>query len=123
MAKKKVMYVDDEDDIRNIVGAVLEGQGYDVILAESGPDALKELEKSLPDLVLIDMFMPEMSGRQLCEKIRADPKLKNLKLAFLTVAEFGKKGMKEIKKLNILDYIQKPFDTKDLVRRVKKMVG
>ena len=83
------MVVDDEEDIRSVVKAVLEDAGYKVTTASDGPNALKKLKKGLPDLALIDMFMPKMSGRELCEWIRSDKKLKKLKCAFLTVAEFS----------------------------------
>jgi response regulator RpfG family c-di-GMP phosphodiesterase len=64
-----------------------------------------------------------MSGVGLANKIREDPKLKGLKLAFLTVVAFSEKGKEETRRLEILDHIQKPFDNEDLVRRVKRMVG
>lgn len=120
---KKVMVVDDEPDLCETVKLLLEGKGYEVVSALSGAEALKKLRKERADLVLIDFFMPEMTGRALVDEIRADPKLKDLKLAFLTVALFGEVGREDLQKLGILDYIQKPFDNEDLVRRVKKMVG
>lgn len=119
----KVMVVDDEENICKLIKELLEGVGYKVITALSGKEALTNLIKEKVDLVLVDFFMPEMSGMELCEEIRKDAKLKNLKLAFLTVAQFGKEGYKEMEKLNILDYIQKPFDNQDLIKRVKKMLG
>jgi two-component system response regulator VicR len=119
---KKVMIVDDERDLCETIELLLEGKGFEVVTALSGAEALLKLEKERPDLVLIDYFMPEMSGVGLANRIRADPKLKDLKLAFLTVAEFSAKGKEELSKLKILDHIRKPFDNEDLVRRVKRMV-
>lgn len=120
---KKILVVDDEKDVRNVVKVVLEDAGYKVATVSDGPNALKKLRKELRDLVLIDMFMPRMSGRELCERIRSDKKLKKLKCAFLTVAEFSDAGKEELKRMKVLDYIKKPFDNKDLARRVKKMLG
>jgi len=120
---KKVMVVDDEPDLCETVKLLLEGKGFEVVTALSGAEALKKLRKEPVDLVLIDFFMPEMTGRGLVDEIRKDPKLKKLKLAFLTVALFGEVGQEDLHKLGILDYIQKPFDNEDLVRRVKKMIG
>ena len=120
---KKIMIVDDEQDIRTVVKVILEDAGYKVETATDGPDAIEKLKKGLPDLVLIDMFMPGMSGRELCEFIRADNKLKKLKCAFLTVAEFSAAGMEELKKMKVLDYIKKPVENKDLIKRIKKMIG
>lgn len=120
---KKIMIVDDEENICVLVKELLGREGFKVETAMSGAEALAKLRKFPVDLVLVDFFMPEMNGRELCEEIRKDAKLKSLKLAFLTVAQFGKGGQEEIKKLKMLDYIQKPFDNQDLVNRVKKMVG
>ncbi len=120
---KKVMVVDDEPDLCETVKLLLDGKGFETVTALSGAEALKKLRKEPVDLVLVDFFMPEMTGRGLVDEIRKDPKLKKLKLAFLTVALFGEVGREDLQKLGILDYIQKPFDNEDLVRRVKKMVG
>jgi CheY-like chemotaxis protein len=120
---KKIMTVDDEENILMLVKELLEEEGYNVKTASSGKEALAKLRKEKFDLVLLDFFMPEMSGRDVAEEIRKDKKLKNLKLAFLTVAQYGKHGMDELKRLKVLDYIQKPFDNDDLKARVKKIVG
>lgn len=119
----KIMVVDDERGIRKVVEAILGGEGYEVVTASNGEECLAKLKEEKPDLILIDFFMPEMSGRELCEKIRKDSELSSLKLAFFTVAEFSDAGMSELKKLNVLDYIKKPFDNADLIRRVKKLLG
>jgi CheY-like chemotaxis protein len=119
---KKVMIVDDEPDLCETVKILLEGRGFEVVTALDGPDALRKLEREPADLVLIDYFMPKMNGMKLASEIRANQRLKNLKLAFLTIAAFSKKGEKEMRRLKILDYIQKPFDNEDLVQRVKKAV-
>ena len=65
---------------------------------------------------------PGMSGREVCDKIRCDPNMKNLKVAFLTVAKFSDTGKEILTKMKVLDYITKPFDNADLVARVKKLV-
>jgi len=92
MMAKKILIVDDEESIREVVSAVLEPEGYEITLAIDGADCLKKLTKIKPDLILLDMMMPGMSGRETCEKIRANPKTKNLKVAFLTVARFSESG-------------------------------
>jgi CheY-like chemotaxis protein len=122
MAKKVIMVVDDEPDVCKLVSDILRGEGYEPVVANSGKEALKRLEKIKPDLMLLDFFMPEMSGRELCVKIRADPRFKKIKIAFLTVAQFSIKGQDNLNRMNVLDYIQKPFDYKELVKRVKKML-
>lgn len=120
---KKILVVDDEADVRTAIKDVLEDEGYGVSTAEAGKEALAILKKEKFDLAILDFFMPEMSGRELAEEIRKDPQIKNAKFAFLTVADFGVQGKQQLKKLDSLDYIRKPFDNEDLVRRVKKMIG
>ncbi len=117
------MVVDDEPPINKVVEDILEPVGYKVVSAVTGQEALDKLKKIKPNLILIDFFMPGMSGRELCEKIREDSKLKNLKIAFLTAATFSQKGSAELKRMNVVDYIKKPFDYQDLIKRVKKIIG
>jgi CheY-like chemotaxis protein len=120
---KKILVIDDEHDICDVVKTLLEQKGYKVDIALGGKAALKMLEKKSDyDLLLIDFFMPGMSGKQLIKEIKSDSKLKKLKCAFLTVATFSPKGLEELKELGSLDYIRKPFDNEDLISRVKKLV-
>jgi CheY-like chemotaxis protein len=123
MPKKKVLVVDDEESILELVSAVLEGAGYEVVTADSGKECLEKLKTLRPDMVLLDMMMPDMSGRTVCEKIRKDPKTKGLKVAFVTVARFSEVGKGTLSKMNVADYITKPFENADLIRRVKKIIG
>lgn len=120
---KTILIVDDEENIREVVSAILEPEGYKIITASDGADCLEKLKTLKPDLILLDMMMPGMSGREVCEKIRANPKTKGLKVAFLTVARFSESGKEELKKLGIIDYITKPFENADLIKRIKKVVG
>ena len=118
------MIIDDEQDLREMLKTLLESNGYKTMSAANGKEALAILRSTeqKPDLVLVDMFMPQMSGREVCEKIRNDAQLKHLKLAFLTVAAFGDYGRQTLKNLNVLDYIHKPYDIDDLMRRINKML-
>ncbi len=120
----KVMIVDDTEDTVGMVKKLLEFEGYATMAAYNGKEALDLLKKSKekPDLVLLDMFMPEMSGREVCERIRKDDELKDIKVAFFTVAAFREQGKQMLKDLNVLDYITKPFDVDDLLKRVHKML-
>ena len=119
---KKILIVDDEPNIIELVKAVLEAEKYEVLTATGGSEALEILEKNRPDLAVIDMMMPGMSGRELVEKIRKNPKIKDLKVVFLTVARFSETGKKVLEELRVLDYITKPFENEDLVQRIKKVL-
>jgi DNA-binding response OmpR family regulator len=123
MVKKKIMVVDDEESIVELVKAIMESEEYEVVTAMDGNECLEKLKTVKPDLIILDMMMPGMSGREVCEKIRENPKTKNLKVAFLTVAKFSETGKGVLKEMKVLDYITKPFENQDLVRRVKKLVS
>jgi len=119
--KLRILHVDDEPDILKVVKTILDKEGYDVVSAESGKDALKEIIKNHFSLILLDVMMPDMSGWDLFTRI-ADIK-KGYKVIFLTVLEASTKKIKEMKKSGIKDYITKPFDRADLVARVKKAIA
>jgi len=119
----RVLIVDDEPNIRKAVGILLKSEGFEVDFAGNGEEGLSRMEEAAPDLVLLDMFMPKLSGRAVCERIRANPKFKGVKVIFLTVAMFSGKGKSELSGLDISDYITKPFENEDLVARVKKALG
>lgn len=123
MKKKEILVVDDESSIKDLVTAIFELEGYSVRVASSGEVALRILKDYKPDLAIIDMMMPKMSGRELCELIRKDSKTKDLKVVFLTVARFSESGKDVLKELNVSDYITKPFENEDLVKRIKKVLG
>lgn len=123
MQSKTILVVDDSNVLLKTVKESLESKGFHVITALNGPEAITKLKKSKVDLALIDIIMPGMSGFDLTAKIREDKRLKKLKIAFLTILNFSKNQRESLRKYNILDYIQKPFDNKDLINRVKKMVA
>ena len=85
---KTIMIVDDVKDTVDMVQKLLESEGYNTMTASNGEEALKLLKKvrEKPDLVILDMFMPMMSGREVCERIRKDDELKDLKIAIVIEA-------------------------------------
>lgn len=118
---KKILVVDDEPEILDAMEILLQKMGYDVQTTNRGKTALALLETEKFDLVLIDIIMPEMSGTTLAKKIRAEKKLKHLKIAFLTVVTLGKAGRKVIQQLKPVDYFEKPIDVPDFRIRIKKI--
>ena len=122
------MIVDDTRDTVEMVEKLLKSEGYNTIIAFNGKEALEKLrglkDGERPDLIMLDMFMPEMSGREVCETIRADedPGLKDIKIAFFTVASFKEQGKQILKELKVIDYITKPFDVDDLLNQLRTML-
>ena len=119
----RILVVDDEADIRESTKVALESMGHTVLMAKDGREALQVLKGGQKlDLVILDFFMPEMSGREVLEEMRKDKKTANIKVAMMTVARLGEAGEKELKKLKILDFIPKPVDLQDFKARISKLL-
>lgn len=117
---KTVLLVDDEPHILELEKAILESEGFKTELASNGDEALQKLKSFKPDVVILDMMMPGMSGREVCENIRKDPNTKDLKVIFVTVARFSEVGKEKLTEMKVTDYITKPFDNADFVARIRK---
>ena len=119
---KKIMVVDDNPDIRESVKYALEYYtDYEVICVESGNRCYELLRKNnLPDLILLDIMMPGMSGWMLSDRIRENPLWKDIPIVFLT-ARLDKFAEDLVRKLSS-DFIKKPFDIEDLKKRIDKIL-
>jgi len=118
---KKIMVVDDEPDILTTVGKILELNGYEVITAVNGRDCLSKLNANTPDLILLDIMMPEMNGWDVAARIKENPRWNTIPIVFLTAK--GDVMSKSMGSLAAEDYITKPFDIKDLKNRVEKALN
>jgi DNA-binding response OmpR family regulator len=118
---KEILIVDDEPSIVVPIQFLMQQQGYDVLVAENGHDALDMIYKYKPDLVLLDIMLPGIDGYEVCEIVRLNPKLRDVKIIFLTA-----KGREvEIAKglaLGADAYITKPFSNAELVAKVKTVL-
>lgn len=123
MKKKdiKILLVDDEPDILEIVGYNLSNEGYQVITAETGLEGLKKAKKEKPQLIILDVMMPEMDGIEACEQIRKIPDLSNTIITFLTARGEDYSQMAGFD-AGADDYITKPIKPKVLLRKVKALL-
>ncbi len=119
---KKILLVDDEIDVLESFKMFLENLGYTVKTIDNGEDAISMIKKEHFDLVLLDILMPGMSGRDVLRKIRKTKKIKKQKVAFLSVVEIGENGNGIIKKLKPAAYIQKPIDIPRCKRKLKRIL-
>jgi CheY-like chemotaxis protein len=119
----RILIVDDEEDISESMSMLVESMGYEAATVNSGAKALEVLGKEQYDLVLLDILMPKLSGIKTLEKIRADPKLKDQKVVFLSVIQPSQNGDEVIAKLKPLDYIEKPVDNESFKKKIKKIFG
>ena len=117
----KILLVDDEPDILEIVGYNLSQEGYIVSTASNGKEAIAKAKKELPNLIIMDVMMPEMDGMEACEAIRKIPELSNTLITFLTARseDYSQVAGFEV---GADDYITKPIKPKLLVSKVKALL-
>lgn len=123
MKKKdiKILLVDDEQDILEIVGYNLSQEGYQIITAANGKDAIAKAKKELPHLIIMDVMMPEMDGMEAVENIRKIPELNNVIITFLTARSEDYSQVAGFD-AGADDYIAKPIKPKLLVSKVKALL-
>lgn len=119
----KILHVEDDADIREIAQMSLDMSGeFDVIQCESGEDALKQVEGYTPDVILLDMMMPGMTGRQTLEKMREMPHLKDVPAIFMT-ARAQQSEQDELRQIGASEVISKPFDPMSLADQIKTIIS
>ena len=117
---RRVLVVDDEPAVRGMLTVTLEMAGFEVTEAEGASSALNEIADSIPDLMLIDWMMPQVSGLELCRRLRRNPDTAGIPLILLTARE--EENAKIIGLEVADDYITKPFSPRELVARLKAIL-
>lgn len=112
-----VLIVDDEYSGRETLQSVLEGEGYNLIMAENGPQAIEKAKAYLPDVILLDVMMPGMTGFEVCERIRSDPLVAEIPIIILTALD-DRESLLIGLKVGADDFISKPFDRFELRARL-----
>ncbi len=118
MSKAKILVVDDETDILELVRYNLEREGYKVICVENGEDCLRKAADKLPDLVILDLMLPGMDGMDVCRTLKGDSKTRHIPVLMLT-AKGDESDIVSGLEMGADDYITKPFSPKVLLARVK----
>ncbi|MEW6040772.1 MAG: response regulator [Elusimicrobiota bacterium] len=118
---KKIVVIDDEEDYLNLVKTILEPLGYKIIFSSNGTDGLSKIKSDIPDLVILDVNMPEINGYQLCQQIRKTQDIKHIPIILLTVRRKEDDKVKGLE-LGADDYITKPFHPKELIARVETVL-
>lgn len=114
---ESVLIIDDEEDIRDIMGYNLTREGFIVHTAESGEEGLKMAQKYLPDIILLDVMMPEMDGIEVCERLRSNPATAQLRICFLTARNEDYSQIAGFD-AGADDYVSKPIKPRVLVSRI-----
>ncbi|OGS20902.1 MAG: hypothetical protein A3J83_00295 [Elusimicrobia bacterium RIFOXYA2_FULL_40_6] len=121
--KSKILIVDDEKNIQELLAVNLKAQGFDIISAWDGKEAVEKTMKEKPDLIILDIMMPEMDGWEVCKTVKDQSELNKIKILILTA-----KGTKKDEMVGKLifkadEYISKPFDIDELINTVKRLLG
>lgn len=120
-AAKKILVVEDERDILHLVKLYLEKEGYRVSTAATGPDGLKAARSEHPDLLILDLMLPDMDGLEVCKRLRSDQQTATLPIIMLTAKAEESDTVIGLE-LGADDYVTKPFSPKALVARVKALL-
>ena len=120
MSKKKILIVDDEDDILHFLELVLREKGYEVATAGSGYEALTRTQMEKPDLVLLDIMMPQMDGWEVLKLLRVDEETRRIPVAMLSARTEAKDRVQGLQE-GAVDYICKPFSLKELLSKIEQV--
>ena len=118
---KHVLLVEDEPDLNETISFNLDSEGYEVTSTYNGKDALNAIEKKKPDLILLDLMLPDMSGLEICRELRSSKKTKKIPIMMVT-AKGGEVDRIVGFELGADDYIVKPFSIREFMLRVSAML-
>jgi len=118
-ARPKVLVADDTPDNVMLVQNLLSGEGYEIIAAHDGAEALRKTRETLPDVVLLDIRMPYLDGFEVCRRLKADPATADIPVLLLTAWSEPDQRVKGLQ-LGAEDYLAKPFDCRELLARVHR---
>ncbi len=121
MGKGRILVVEDDFDISNMLRIYFGGQGYDVQVAPRGADALMLTRKQLPQLIVLDIMLPDMNGYDVCRELRSTTRTSHIPIIFLTQKDERSDKIAGLE-LGADDYITKPFDIEELKLRVKNQI-
>jgi DNA-binding response OmpR family regulator len=118
---KSVLIADDEPNIILSLKFIMEQAGYDVRVARDGDDALTQMAQQTPDLVLLDVMMPKLTGYDVCQAIRANPDYAGTRIIMVTAKGRETEREKGLA-LGADDYVTKPFSTREVMRQVRSLL-
>jgi len=122
LMSKKILIADDEQNIVISIEFLLRREGFEVLVAGDGEEALAKVRAEKPDLVLLDVMMPKMNGFDVCQALRSDPEQSATRILMLTAKGRDTEVSKGLG-LGADGYMTKPFSTKELLAEVRKLLG
>ena len=121
--KKKVVCVEDESEIIDLIRLILGRKGFDLIGATGGLEGLETIRRVKPDLVLLDLMMPDMDGWEVYQQMKADPELKNIPVIVVTAKAQSIDKILGLHIAKVDDYVTKPFGPQELLQSVERVLS
>ncbi len=118
----KILLVDDEPDIVKVYGDILKKDGHEVTGCTSGKAALEEVERDKPDLIILDVMMPDMDGWEVCNRIKTDEKTKGIPVVMLTVRKSYQDKVKSFYESLADWHLAKPIDKVSFLEEIRKIL-
>ncbi|TFE67779.1 DNA-binding response regulator [Methylacidiphilum sp. Yel] len=119
--KKKILVVEDEEDVSDLICMHLKAQGFETVVAKEGMEALRVTRKQLPDLIVLDLMIPEFSGIDVCKYLKKDPDTAAIPIVILTAKSDPSDRILGLE-LGADDYIAKPFSPRELILRIQSVL-
>lgn len=117
----KILIVDDENEILDFLRIRLEKSGFEVLTTDSGMEGLNLARSEAPDLIILDMMMPQIDGLKVCKMLKFDQKYAHIPIILLTARDLSD-DLDILKDIRVDEYISKPFDAKHLVATMRKLL-
>jgi DNA-binding response OmpR family regulator len=122
VAAKKILVVDDEPDVASLLTLMLKSQGYEVVAASDGQEALEKARAENPDLILLDVMLPRLDGYKVARMLKFDENYSHIPIIMLT-AKIQEKDKQTGMEMGANDYVTKPFDTAILLAKIKDILA
>lgn len=120
-SNKKIVYIEDEQEMIDLVSLILSRKGYDIIGANGGREGLETVRQELPDLVLLDLMMPDLDGWDVYQQLKAEENTKDIPVIVITAKAQSIDKVLGLHIAKVDDYISKPFSPQDLVKSIERV--
>jgi DNA-binding response OmpR family regulator len=121
--KKKVLCIEDEPEMIDLIKLILERKGFEVLGAVGGKEGLEVIRREMPDLILLDLMMPEVDGWEVFRQMRADERLKDIPVVVVTAKAQSIDKVLGLHIAKVDDYVTKPFGPQELLKSVNKVLA
>ncbi len=120
-SNKKIVYIEDEQEMIDLVSLILSRKGYEIIGANGGREGLEIVKSELPDLILLDLMMPDLDGWDVYQQLKAEEDTSNIPVIVITAKAQSIDKVLGLHIAKVDDYISKPFSPQDLVKSIERV--